>query len=110
MTKPRKPKQSSVPRISKHKPMPNPTRKRTPKRTKRARIDYATDIDDRIGRFTEIAIRAAVEVKDDDLTDEEIEGVLEYVGFYLLALAHGLDPHAWADLMRATAEGTYTIQ
>jgi hypothetical protein len=59
--------------------------------------------------FTTMALACAAEAKGADLTDEEVESVLDWVSWYVLALAHGADPNHLAEVMRAESKGRQTV-
>jgi hypothetical protein len=68
--------------------------------------DTTDDLTDDLFDFTAFALSCAAAAKGADLDDDEIEATLDWVSWYILALAHGADPYALVAVMQAEADGT----
>jgi hypothetical protein len=62
--------------------------------------------EDPIFRFTAFALRCAADIKGADLDDDEIEEVLDWASWYMLAAVQGADPNQLVEVMQAEASGT----
>jgi hypothetical protein len=102
-----KPKQSSVPRLTKPKPMP---KKRIPReRLEDAADDLDDEFEDRCLEMLAMVFDCATEAKGDYLTIEEEEAIVDWLSWYIICLWRGMDPVHWANAIRAEAKGTYTV-
>jgi hypothetical protein len=71
--------------------------------------DWVARRQDRIAKFTDMALCNAAEAKGSTLDEDEVDAILEWVRWQVLAFAHGVDPHVWAAAMQAEAKGQQVV-